>query len=77
MNKKQKVLEICEELCGRPISPTEELITTGMLNSFKIMELISVLEKEFQIIFLPEEIADLDNLSCIDNILSFIMKKRT
>lgn len=77
MSEKEKIQEICEELCCRKVLPEEQLIITGLLNSFKIMELVCSLEEEFQITFLPEEISDLDNLSCVDNIADFIKRKLT
>lgn len=71
----EKVLKICEDLCCKKLSADEPLVITGLLDSFKIMELICRLEETFQIEFLPEEIADLDHLSCVDNMVAFIEKK--
>lgn len=68
----EKISGICEELCLKKIGWDEELIATGLLDSFRLMELICQLEKEFEITFLPEEISDLDNFSCIKNIASFL-----
>lgn len=71
----KKVLEICQYLCCEPISVDEQLIVSGLLDSFKIMELIDSLEKEFQIVFLPKEISDIDNFSCVNRIVAIVRKK--
>lgn len=72
---REKILEICKELCCREVSAEEELIVTGMLNSFKIMELIYNLENEFDIVLLPDEISNLDYFSNVSNIEDLIKKK--
>lgn len=71
----EKILEICKELCGKKISVDEELIQTGLLDSFKIMELVCSLEEEYQVVFQPEEIMDLDNFSCVGHMLEIVRKK--
>lgn len=71
----KRIQEICSDLCCREISIDEQLIVTGILDSFKIMELICILEEEFHIIFQPEEIMELDNFSCVDHITAIIRRK--
>ena len=73
----EMISKICEDLCCREILPDEELIATGVLDSFRIMELICDLEEKFQIVFLPEEISDLDNLSNVNNIVDFVKRKQS
>lgn len=72
---KKKIIEICEALCCKELALDEQLILTGVMDSFKIMELICALEEEFQITFLPEEITELDNFSCINQIVDIVDKK--
>lgn len=72
---KEKILNICEALCYRELAPDEQLILTGILDSFKIMELICALEEEFQITFMPDEITELDNFSCINRMVDIVGRK--
>lgn len=71
----KRIREICEELCCKDLQPDEQLISTKLLNSFKIMELICELEEEFHIIFEPDEITNLDHFSCIAQIVTVVEKK--
>lgn len=73
---KERILEICSELCCKEISAEEELIVTGLLDSFRIMELICSLEEEFDIVFLPEEIMELDHFSCVDHMAELVADKK-
>lgn len=70
-----RILEICSELCCQELSQDEELIATDILDSFKIMELICRLEEEFDIVFLPEEIMDMDNFSCVNHMMAIVNNK--
>lgn len=72
---KEKIQKICEEICCRDIQPDEQLIVTRVLDSFKLMDLICTLEKEFHLQFLPEEIMELDHFSCVDRITDLIVSK--
>lgn len=72
---KERILEICREICKRDISADEELIKTGILNSFYIMELVCRLEEEFHTTFLPEEISELDHFSSVDHMVELIFNK--
>lgn len=71
----KKILEICKELCCREISYGEPLITTGILDSYKIMEIMCNLEEEFHITFLPEEISDMENFSTVNNMIALCKRK--
>lgn len=72
---KEKILEMCRDLCCKELSVDEELIKSGLLDSFKLMELICSLEEEFHISFFPEEISNLDNFFCVNKIDNFIARK--
>lgn len=74
-NYTDKILMMCQCLCCEKISVDEQLIISGLLDSFKIMELICSLEDEFQVAFLPEEISDISNFSCVGNIANIISSK--
>lgn len=71
----EKILKICEDLCCRRLLMDEELIKTGLLYSFKIMELICTLEEEFPIVFEPEEISNLEHFSSVNNIVEIVSRK--
>ena len=72
---KEKIQNICENICNKKLSVSEELIKSDFLDSYGIMELIDMLEKEFQIIFSLEEISDSQKFSCIKKISETVMKK--
>lgn len=71
----QKIVEICENLCCKKLLRNEQLIVSGIFDSYLIMELICALEEEFCIKFDTEEITNLDNFSCINSIVQIIRKK--
>lgn len=75
MEIEEKVLELCEDLCCQKLSADEQLIASGLLDSFKIMELICSLEEMFSIAFLPEEIMETDYFSCVNNIVRLVGNK--
>lgn len=68
-------MKLCEELCCKQVGTEEQLIAEGMLDSFKLMELICSLEEEFGITFVPDEITELDNFSTINSIVEIIKTK--
>lgn len=72
---KERVMELCKDLCCKEISEEEQLILSGLLDSYKIMELICSLEEEFHITFTPEEISNLDYFSCVKHIVELIKIK--
>lgn len=71
----KKIAEICENLCCKKLLWNEQLIVSGILDSYQIMELICKLEEEFDIKYEPEEITNLDNFSCINSIIEITKKK--
>lgn len=72
---KKRILEICKEICCQEISEDEQLLAGGLLDSYRIMELASELEMEFHIVLMPEDFMDLENFSCVKNIIRLIEKK--
>lgn len=72
----KKVLSICRKICCREITDEEELILSGILDSFKIMELICELEGLFGITFVPDEIMDMDNFSTVHNMAELVRQKQ-
>lgn len=72
---KDKIKDICQNLCCKEIDPEEQLIISGQLDSFNFMKLICRLEEEFHITFLPEEISDLDNFSSVSHIAMVVHRK--
>lgn len=73
---KERILAICSELCCRELSVEEELIETGILDSFKLMELICSLEEKFNIVFSAEEIMELDHFSNVSCIADMVSRKK-
>lgn len=73
MDIRNKVQQICEELCERQLAQEEMLL--ALLDSYKLMDLICKLEDEFEIAFLPQEIADLDHFSCVNSIVELVKSK--
>lgn len=71
----ERIMKLCEELCCKQVGTEEQLIAEGMLDSFKLMELICSLEEEFGITFVPDEITELDNFSTINSIVEIIKTK--
>lgn len=72
----EKILKICEELCCTELVSDEPLISTKLLDSFRLMELICILEEEFQITCTPEEITEFDHFSSVDHIVDFVAGKQ-
>ena len=56
------------------ITDTTPLISGGLIDSISTMQLVSFLEKEFNIEFQPHEV-DKDNFDSIEIIADFISKK--
>ncbi len=73
MDIRNKIQQICEELCEKQLTQEEMLLT--MMDSYKLMDLICRLEDELQITFLPKEIADLDHFSCMNSIVELVKSK--
>lgn len=71
----EKILEICRNLCCKEITADEQLLATGLLYSFKIMELICTLEEEFSIVFESEEITNMENFYSVNNIIELVKRK--
>ncbi len=51
MDTQSRVLEIVRQTAGKPInpSPEESLFESGLLDSFTLTDMVTALEKEFQI----------------------------
>lgn len=73
---KERIMELCKELCCKEITEDEQLIITGLLDSFKIMELICSLEETFLITFRPEEMTELEHFSCVNHIVDIVENKK-
>lgn len=71
----QRIVDICEKLCNKTLEWEEPLFSTGLLDSYLIMELIAMLEIEFQIMFDEKELQTLENFQCINNIIEIVRKK--
>ncbi|NBK94268.1 acyl carrier protein [bacterium 1XD21-13] len=71
----KRVLEICEEICCQKISADEQLLEEGLLDSYRIMELVSELETEFKIVFMPKDLMELENFSSLKKIVKLIVEK--
>ncbi len=73
---KEKVLEICQEYCdGKIANENEDLFESGLLNSYRLLELLCELENAFSIEFLPEEMNDTEHFSTIVHMVDLIEHK--
>ena len=72
---KEEIFKILKKICYKEISVDNNLIVEGIIDSFLILELICELEEVYNITFEPEEIADLNNFSYVENISELIIKK--
>ncbi len=70
-----KIYELCRRLSGKNISIEDELIESRILDSFRIIELMSELENLYQIEFTQEEITQLENFSTVKKITRTVMEK--
>lgn len=70
-----KIADICEDILGERVGIEQELIVSGLLDSYGIMELISALEDEYMITFVPQEISELRNYSNVKCIAKLVKKK--
>ena len=70
-----RIQKICREVCGREVEKDELLLASGVLDSFKLMELICSLEDEFHILFEPEEIMELDHFSSVERMAESVGDK--
>ena len=71
---KEKIVKIIEELSGideEEISKVCNLISDEIIDSLGMIELISFLEKEFNIIFSEDDLV-LENFETIDKIIDLI-----
>lgn len=73
---KERILMICKEISCEDILEDTQLITSGLFDSYMVMELIDSLEKEYEIKFYSEEIMNLDNFSCVNCIFKIVSKKK-
>lgn len=75
---KRIVLEIAENLSSN-IASDQNLIESGLLDSFMVMELIDAFEEKYQIEFPPEAIIpdNFENINTICKMLTAIIKKES
>ena len=58
------------------ITPDTTLFSTGLVDSFFMIEFILFLESSYNVQVLPEDIT-LDNLDSINKVLSYLKRKET
>lgn len=51
MNRREKIIQIVKQVSGKPTVPDadESLFESGYLDSFALTDMVSALEKEFQV----------------------------
>lgn len=74
---KEKIIKICNEICCDEILEDTPLITSGILDSFKVMQLIAELESEFQMKLSTDEITNLENFFSVNRIMKLVYRKTT
>ena len=76
-NIAKSVTKFVGEITGqKTIDPTEELIRSGMIDSFGILQLIMLLEAELGI-KLEDDDLDAENFSTINSIIELIHNKNS
>ena len=71
---KKVIKEILEKLALRPVHDSEQLISSGLIDSMGVISLVLALEKKFEIKIQADEI-DLVNFDSLIAIESFIRIK--
>lgn len=72
---RERILDICKSICSEDISEDTDLIESGLIDSYTLLAIIDTLEQEFHIEFMPEEIIEFSNFSCIDKMVDICRKK--
>lgn len=62
-------------ISNREVTDDEELIYSGILDSFNVLELIDYIEEYFNIQFKLEELKEISNFSSVNAICSILNKK--
>ncbi len=70
MNSENQTIEevlcgLCKKQCGAEVSVEEELLESGKLSSFQLLELICDMEENFGILLAPEEIREVSNFASV------------
>ena len=70
-----EIHNFCIKVCCKEVGMQDELIVSGLLNSYDLMELISILHERFSIEFSIEEITETNNFSTVDNLIKIVKNK--
>lgn len=76
MVDKECVIQICQDVCNRQLNGDELLFSDHIISSYMFLKLLTKLESQFEIEFLPDEISDINNFETIDKIIELITSKR-
>lgn len=70
-----RIKEIIKSHCLKEVQDEEELLKSGLLDSFKLLEVICELEDIYQVELSPEDIGDMENFSSVKNMRDLISRK--
>lgn len=77
MDIREKVINLLEEINPQIVNDTEaDLLKSGYIDSFEIVNLVMGLEDMFGVEIEPEEITP-DNFKTIENIVGLVEKSRS
>lgn len=73
MEKQSKIIEIVEKVAGKPvkIAADESLFDSGLLDSFSLNDVVTALEKEFQI-KVPDQDLNPRKFDSIEKIVNYL-----
>lgn len=66
---------LCKKQCGREVSVEEELLKSGKLKSFQLLDLICDIEEKFGILLDPEDIMEIHNFDSVNAIIHMLEER--
>lgn len=70
-----RIKEIIKHHCLKEVQDEEELLKSGLLDSFMLLEVICELEDTYQLELSPEDISNMENFTSVKNIRELISRK--
>lgn len=68
------VCELLKKQCGESVPGDKELLTSGVIGSYQLFELICDLEETFDIQFHQEDLKEIEHFSSVNAIMDIIKK---
>lgn len=70
-----RIKEIIKRHCLKEVQDDDELLKSGLLNSYQLLEVICELEDIYQVELSPEDIGDMENFSSVKSIRELISRE--